>query len=160
MADFKEIKTQEEFDAAIKDRLERAERKIREEFKGWTSPEDLKKLADTHKSEIDSINQAHSKELEKYAGYDEKFTQQQSRIHELEVSGLKTKIANDKKLPFEAIEFLQGDDEKSIEESAERLSRLAGAHMSGYTRNTERDPGDSKDRVWRDLVAQLPGHRE
>ena len=45
MADFKAITNQEEFDAAIKDRLERAERKIREEYKGWTSPDDLKKLA-------------------------------------------------------------------------------------------------------------------
>lgn len=160
MADFKAITTQDEFDAAIKDRLERAERKIREEYKGWTSPDDLKKLADTHKSEIDSINSAHSKELEKYAGYDEKFSQQASRIHELEVSGLKTKIANEMKLPFDAVEFLQGEDEKSIQESAEKLSKLSNVHPSGYVRNTERDTGDAKDQVWRDFASQLPGRHD
>lgn len=160
MADFKAITTQEEFDAAIKDRLDRAERKIREEYKNWTSPDDLKKLADTHKSEIENLNTAHSKELEKYAGYDEKFSQQASRIHELEVSGMKTKIANDMKLPFDAIEFLKGEDEKSIQESAEKLSKLSNTHPSGYVRNTERDTGESKDRVWRDLAAKLPGHHE
>ena len=160
MADFKAITTQDEFDAAIKDRLERAERKIREEYKGWTSPDDLKKLADTHKSEIDSINTAHSKELEKYAGYDEKFSAQEHRIHELEVSGLKTKIASDMKLPLDAVEFLQGEDEKSIQESAEKLSKLSNTHPSGYVRNTERDTGDAKDKVWRDFASQLPGRHD
>lgn len=37
MAEFKVINTQEEFDERIKERLERAEKKVREEYKGWTS---------------------------------------------------------------------------------------------------------------------------
>ena len=158
MADFKIINTQEEFDNAIKDRLSRAEQKIRDEFKGWTSPEDLKKITDQHAADLTKLNDSHAEELKKYAGYDEKFTQQATRIHELEVGALKTRIANEKKLPWDAVEFLQGDDEKAITESADRLSKLAGAsHQIGITRNTE-DASGAKDQVWRELASALPGH--
>lgn len=157
MADFKVINTQEEFDSAIKDRLERQDKKTREEFKGWTSPDDLKALNEKHQTEIQSLNEAHQKELEKYAGFDEKISAYEAKIKGLEVSALKTRIANEKKLPFDAIEFLQGEDEKSIIESAERLSKLSGAGSSyGYVRNTETDKND-QDKDLRELLAKLPG---
>lgn len=157
MADFKVINTQEEFDERIKERIERAEKKVRDEFKGWSSPEDLKKIADQHAADLAKLNDSHAEELKKYAGYDEKFTQQATRIHELEVGALKTRIANEKKLPWDAVEFLQGDDEKSINESADKLSRLS-AHSATFTRNTERDNVDSKESMWRDLASKLPSH--
>lgn len=157
MADFKAITTQEEFDERIKERIERAEKKVREEFKGWASPDDLKTMTEKHGEEITKLKDAHTEELKKYAGYDEKFSTQASRIHELEVSALKTKIANEKKLPWDAVEFLQGDDEKSINESADKLSKLS-AHSATFTRNTERDNVESKDFMWRDLASKLPSH--
>lgn len=157
MADFKVINTQEEFDERIKERIERAEKKVREEFKGWSSPEDLKKITDQHAADLAKLNDSHAEELKKYAGYDEKFNAQASRIHELEVGALKTRIANEKKLPWDAVEFLQGDDEKSINESADKLSRLS-AHSATFTRNTERDNVDSKESMWRDLANKLPSH--
>ena len=155
MADFKVINTQEEFDERIKERIERAEKKVRDEFKGWASPDDLKVMTEKHGEEITKLNDAHAEELKKYAGYDEKFTQQATRIHELEVGALKTRIANEKKLPWDAVEFLQGDDEKSINESADKLSRLS-AHSTTFTRNTERDNVDGKELMWRDFASKLP----
>ena len=158
MADFKSINTQEEFDSAIRERLERQDKKTREEFKGWASPDDLKALNEKHQSELKTLTEAHQKELEKYAGYDEKFTAYETKIKGLEVSALKTRIANEKKLPFDAIEFLQGDDEKSITESADRLSKLSGAnHSIGFTRSTERDEVDAKDRAYREMLSHLQG---
>ena len=155
MADFKTINTQEEFDNAIKDRLNRAESKIRDEFKGWLSPEEQAKAKEQHKAEIDGLKQAHSKELEKYAGYDEKFAEMANTIHGYEVSNLKLKIAQEKKLPFDAVEFLQGDDEKTISESADRLASLtATQHSYGFTRNTETG-GNDKDAMWRELSQSL-----
>ena len=158
MADFKVINTQEEFDSAIKDRLERQDKKTREEFKGWMSPDDLKALNEKHQTEIKSLNEAHLKELEKYAGFDERVSAYEAKIKGLEVSALKTRIANEKKLPFDAIEFLQGEDEKSITESAERLVKLSGAqHSQGYVRNTEQAEGDAKDRAYREMLSHLQG---
>ena len=154
MAEFKIINTQDEFDERIKERIERAEKKVREEFKGWVSPDELNKLKENHSADIAKLKETHAEELKKYEGYDEKFTAQNTKIHELEIGALKTKIANEKKLPWDAIDFLQGDDEKSISESADRLSKLS-AQRTVFTRNTE-ETGD-KDLMWRDLASKLPG---
>lgn len=155
MAEFKVIESQEEFDNRIKERIERAEKKVREEFKGWLSPDEQKKLKSDYDAEVQKLNEAHSKELEKYAGYDEKFAEQSSKIHSLETSALKTKIAIDKKLPFDAVEFLTGEDEESISASADKLLKLSGTHTVGFTRNTECPNDGGKEQQWRDLSRSL-----
>ena len=155
MTDFKPITTQEEFDERLKDRVSRAERLARDEFKGWTSPDDLQKLKDSHAKEIADLNSKHADALKKYEGYDEKFTAQQTRIHELEVGALKTKIALGKNLPMDAIEFLQGDDEKSINESADKLSKLSTPKVTGFTKSTESPAGDSVEAGYRELAARF-----
>lgn len=152
MAEFKSITTQEEFDERIKERLERAEKKVREEYKGWTSPDDLKALNEKHGAEVLRLNQTHADELKKYEGYDKTFEEQKSKIHSLEVSALKTRIANAKQLPYDAIEFLQGDDEQSINESADRLSKLSGGYSHGFTRNLEAPQESAIEQAYRGLA--------
>lgn len=155
MTDFKPINTQEEFDERIKERLSRAEKKIREEFKDWSSPEAIKKLKDEHSHEIESLNVHHSEALKKYEGYDEKFTAQEKKIHELEIGSMKTKIAIDKGLSLDATEFLQGDDEKSITESADRLAKLSAPTNVGFTRNTEAPTESAFDSELRELASKF-----
>lgn len=154
MAEFKVINTQEEFDERIKERIERAEKKAAEAFKGWLSPDEVKALNDAHKGEIEKINAAHSEELKKYAGYDEKFNEQAEKIKSLEMAALKTKIATEKKLPLDAVEFLQGEDEESITANAEKLLKLSGGYSVGFVRNTE-TPTDNTEQQWRDLSRSL-----
>lgn len=158
MADFKEITTQEEFDERIKERLSRAEKKIREEYSGYMSVDDVKILKADHAKEIEKLKASHADELKKYEGYDEKFTAQATRIHELETSALKTKIAMAKKLPMDAVDFLQGDDEKSITESADRLSKLSAPTNVGFTRNTESGTDTSSEAMYRELAQSLAKH--
>lgn len=155
MTDFKEITTQEEFDERIKERLSRAEKKVREEYASYTAPDALESLKASHAKEIEDLKTSHAKEMEKYAGYDEKFTAQSTKIHELETSALKTKIALAKKLPMDAIEFIQGDDEKSITESADKLSKLSAPKFSGFTRNTETPVESAVDASYRELAAKF-----
>lgn len=158
MADFKVIETQEDFDARIKERIDRAEKKTRDEFNGWTSPDGLQKLKEEHAKEIETLNAAHAKEMEKYSGYDDKFKEFTGKIHELETTQLKTRIANEKRLPFDAIEFLTGDDEESISASADKLSKLsAHSRQTGFVRNTEEPVGDSKEQAYRELARKLKG---
>lgn len=154
MAEFKVINTQEEFDERIKERIERAEKKAAEAFKGWLSPDDVKALNDAHKGEIEKINAAHSEEMKKYAGYDDKFNEQAEKIKSLEMAALKTKIATEKKLPLDAVEFLQGEDEESITANAEKLLKLSGGYSVGFVRNTE-TPTDNTEQQWRDLSRSL-----
>ena len=155
---FKIIETQEQFDERIKERIERAEKHAREEFKGWTSPDDLKALNEKHAGEIKALNEKHSKELEKYAGYDEKFAAQASEIKGLKTSALKSRIAMEKHLPADAVEFLLGDDEETISASAEKLAKLSGANsVISYTKNTEKPAGDAKTEAFRQLARQIKG---
>ena len=167
MAEFKAINTQEEFDERIKERIDRAEKKTRESYNGWLSPDDLKahdaehaeaikKLNAEHAEAIKKLNESHAEEMKKYAGYDEKFTEQANKIHALETSALKTRIANEKHLPFDAIEFLQGDDEEAITASADKLSKLSAPQFSGVVRNTETASGN--DSAWREMVRKIPSH--
>ena len=155
MADFKEITTQEEFDERIKQRIERAEKKVRDEYAGFMSVDDVKNLKADHAKEIEKLKASHAEELKKYEGYDEKFTAQATRIHELETSALKTKIAMAKKLPMDAVEFLQGDDEKTITESADKLSKLSAPTNVGFTKNTESPADKSSDALYRELAQQF-----
>ena len=157
MAEFKSITTQEEFDERIKERIERAERKVREEFKGWLSPDDVKKkegeAKEAHAAELQKLADTHAEEMKKYAGYDEKFTQQTARIHELEVNAIKTKVANEKHLPFDAVEFLSGDDEATINASAEKLAKISQPRSTGYVKNPE--AGGDLDSVWESFTRSL-----
>lgn len=154
MAEFKVINSQEEFDERIKERIERAEKKAAEAFKGWLSPDEVKALNEAHKGEIEKINAAHSEEMKKYAGYDDKFNEQAEKIKSLEMAALKTKIATEKKLPLDAVEFLQGEDEESITANAEKLLKLSGGYSVGFVRNTE-TPTDNTEQQWRDLSRSL-----
>ncbi len=155
MADFKEITTQEEFDERIKERISRAEKKVRDEYANWLKPDALDALKAEHAKEIEKLNASHAEALKKYEGYDEKFTAQETKIHALETSALKTKIAMAKKLPMDAVEFLQGDDEKSITESADKLSKLSAPTNVGFTKNTESPADKSSDALYRELAQQF-----
>jgi hypothetical protein len=154
--EFKSINTQEDFDARIKERLERAEKAVKKSFDGWTSPDDLKAIQTKHEEELKKLNDAHAEELKKYSGYDEKFVEQQNEIKSLKVDAMKTKIANEKNLPFDAIGFLQGEDEESIAASADKLAKLSTvSHSFGFTRNTETEKGDGKDDALRELARRF-----
>lgn len=155
MGDFKVIETQEEFDERIKERISRAEKKVRDEYSGYMSADEIKGLKANHAKEIEDLKASHAKELEKYAGYDEKFATQATRIHELETSALKTKIALGKRLPLDAVEFLSGDDEKTITESADKLSKLSAPTNVGFTRNTETRSDGSTESVYRELAQKF-----
>ena len=59
MADFKVIETQEDFDKAIKDRLERKEKEVAEKYKDYVAPD----KASAMKAEYDSGDHLHPSKL-------------------------------------------------------------------------------------------------
>ena len=93
--------------------------------------------------------------MKKYEGYDAKFADYETEIKGLKATALRNKIAIEKKLPLDAVEFLTGDDEESITAAADKLMKLSGSHSVGYTRNTEAPQGDSKEQQWRDFARSL-----
>ncbi len=118
---FKPIETQEQFDAAIGDRIKREGDKVRKEFEGFLSPEDVAKKYEGFLSP--------EQEKEKYKNYlsPEDVAKKDAVIKQHETNSAKMRIAHEMGLPYDAVGFIQGEDEEGIKKSAEALKGLVGA---------------------------------
>ena len=115
MSEFKSITTQEEFDAAIKERLSREKAKYSDYDQLKSLVEDLKKENVDLKSTIEANRQ--SKE-----DADKQLEEMQNQIAGYETASLRTRIALQYGLPYDLADRLQGTDEDSFKADAERLA--------------------------------------
>lgn len=114
MAEFTPIASQEEFDALIKDRLERERAAVRKEFADY---EDIKNRL----SAAEEAKKAHASEV----------TTLQTQISELtaklsasETDSAKTRIAFETGIPFELRDRLTGTTEDEIRADAQNLVKI------------------------------------
>lgn len=154
---FEPINTQEEFDAAVKDRLAREAKK----YEGYTSPEDLEKIKADIRAEsdskikdlsgqIDSVNQ-------QLAERDKSIEEKDAKIKGYETNSEKMRIARETGLSYEAVDYLKGDDEKSIRESAEALKALIGNKPAPPLGDPEPDAGNGKDEAYKKMLREMEG---
>lgn len=121
MSEFKAITTQEEFDNAIKERLDRQAKKTAEEvkktFEGWLSPDDVKaKTAELEKK----LAEKDGKLGESKAAYDKLSAEKKA----LELDRAREAAARDAGLPFELAHRLSGATPDELKADAEALSKL------------------------------------
>ena len=128
MADFTPIETQEQFNEAIKERLERAEKKWQEKYSGYLGPDDLagktKELEDKIVELSNSLNSANDKakaDAEAIAGLE-------AKVKDYETASVKSRIAHEVGIPFELANKLSGETEKEIRKDAEALKPYVTAH--------------------------------
>lgn len=118
---FTPIETQEAFDEAIKDRIDRAKNSVREEFKDY---EDYKTKASEFDTKVqeyeDKINTLNSSAQAK----DKEISELKGKVAKYESDSVKTRVAKECGLAPEMIEFLHGDNEKEWRTSAEKLANL------------------------------------
>ena len=126
MADEVRTFTQEEVNQLVgKARLEGKEAG-RKEFEGWISPDELAKQTAGLNEQLAGLNdQIKSLEGER-TDLQTKLTEKDGTIAKYEIDSVKTRIAREAGLSYEAIEFLQGDNEEAIKKSAEALKGLVG----------------------------------
>lgn len=110
---FKTIETQEELDSIIKDRLERE----RAKYNGYMSAEDVQKLKDTYEANTKAEN-------EKYSALEKEKESLMARLKGFEVGALKTKVALANGLPIGVTDYLKGETEEELTESAKTLSSM------------------------------------
>lgn len=110
---FKTIETQEELDAIIKDRLERE----RAKYNGYMSAEDVQKLKDTYEANAKAEN-------EKYSALEKEKESLMTKLKGFEVGTLKTKVALANGLPIGVTDYLKGETEEELTESAKALSSM------------------------------------
>lgn len=115
MSEFKPITTQEEFDAAIKERLSREKAKYSDYDQLKSLVEDLKKENVDLKSTIEADRQSK-------VDADKQLEDMQKQIAGYETASLRTRIALQHGLPYGLADRLQGTDEESFKADAERLA--------------------------------------
>ena len=150
MSDFKAIESQEELDKIIKDRLERAEKKAREEMQG---------LIDSLKSEnagLKEENTNYQKQLEGIGEKDKTISSLEGEIESYKKAELRRKVAIDNNIPYTLADRIIGDDEESMAEDAKRLAEFVGKKdYAPPLRNYESKEPDSVDGAFKNLLSNL-----
>ena len=147
--DFKAITTQEEFDAAIKSRLERERKTIESRYSDYESL----------KAQIDNLTKEKS-DLEKAKAEDAKKIQDQldaanAKTKKLELDSIRTKVAIEKKLPLELRTRLSGETEEEIKADADNLAKVFSAeqrrNLPGFSAGTP-EPEDKNEAAYKELL--------
>lgn len=150
MTEFKVIETQEQLDAIIKSRLDREKAKysdydtLAEKIKNLETENTNLKQAITDKETSESTTASKIADLEK-------------DVIVWKNKSLKQQIAMKNGLPFDLADRLQGDNEESLNEDAERLASLVS--VKNYTQPlADKEPAFEEkgvDSAWRDVVKNL-----
>ena len=151
MSEFKVIETQEQLDAIIGERLKRERETIKKEYEGFLSPEDAAKKYEGYLSPED--------EKTKYNGYlsPEDAAKKDAKIKAYETDSVKTRIAHETGLSYDAIGFLKGEDEDAIRKSAESLKTLVGSGSVAPLASTEEAVGNATDVALKNTLKGLKG---
>lgn len=149
MGEFKVIETQEQLDEILKERLKRERETTRKEFEGFLSPSDV---AEKYKGYLspDDVKEKYKDHLSP-----EEVAKLNSKIKGYETDSVKTRIAHETGLSYEAIEFLRGEDEDSIRKSAESLKGLVGATNVAPLASTEQNLGSATDAALKNTLKGL-----
>lgn len=149
---FKPIETQEEFDAAIKDRLERERKKVEG---GYADYDDLKKRLAEYEAKEGDGRAALDKALEEVRGLKEEAAK---RAKADELAKVRAKVAQETKVPESVVASLSGTDEESLTEQAKAVAEAYKAPAAPVLREVGRGhSGGPDDDENRSFVRQLLG---
>ncbi len=152
--EFTAIATQEQFDAAIGERLKRERETLAKKYGDY---DELKTKIIGYEKQIGEMSKNAADASKRYAGYDKTLAELQSKIKGYESASLKARIAHEVGLSYELAGRLSGDDEDSIRKDAEAISQLIGRqkHKAPPLRSTEPEGLDDKKATLRTLTTQL-----
>lgn len=154
MSDFTPIMNQEQFDAAISDRLDRERKK----YEGYTSPKDLDKIRADYDQQINTLNKSIEDNAQKYANYDKEIADRDAKIKGYETASVKARIAHEAGLPYGAAEYLKGDDEKAIKASAEAIKGMFGVRKKAAPMGSSEPSGkETREAAMRSLLQNIKG---
>jgi hypothetical protein len=154
MAEFKAITTQEEFDAAIKDRIARNTKTVTDEvtkkYEGWISPDDFSAKTKELNDKFDSLTK-------QAAEKDKSIADLTAENKSAKLTALKTKIAHEKGIPYELAARLNGETEEDLIKDAETLAGFVQNHPTAPLKNT--DGGAELSGVEKRFYEKNPGLR-
>lgn len=158
MGEFQTIETQEQFDAAIGDRLKRERETLAKKYEGYLSPEDFQKKTSEYDTQIGDLNKALKEADDKIAGHDKEIAERDKKIKAYESSSVKTRIAHEIGLSYDAVDFLRGETEEEIKKSAEALKNLVGtSKQAPPLASSEDSASNATDAALRQTLKNLKG---
>ena len=122
MSEFKAITTQEEFDAAIKKRLEQKDRELAEKYRDYLAPDKIDELKASYDKQLSEVSAELKAAKEKAAGFDKEKAELLSRATMAEGALMKNRVASKYKIPIELADRLQGTTEAELEKDAETFA--------------------------------------
>lgn len=137
MSEFKAITTQEEFDSALKKRLEQKEREVSERFKDYLSPEDAAKLKGGYEDQIKGLNASIAAANEKIKGHDAEMADMKAKADRAELDLLRGKIADAKGVPLTLADRLVGTTKEELEKDAETFAAFLKPHAAPPLRSND-----------------------
>lgn len=155
MSEFKVIESQEEFDAIIKPRLERAIKKAKEEAK-----EEFAESINSLKNENASLKNevaGYKESLEDLKVKNETIKGLNEKISAFERAEVKRNIALEYGLPLKLSEKISGDDEDSMKKDAEVMAKYFSESKKSYEPplKSYEDKVDDKDQALKNLLDGL-----
>lgn len=154
---FKVIETQEAFDAAIKERIDRVEAKYKDFDTFKAAADELAKLkAKDYDGEIKKLKAQLDEANTKIAGHDKVVSELTARAQTAETALLKNRIASEYHIPSEVADRLKGETEEEMRKDAESLQKFVGSPAPAPLKSTEKSA--STDAAYASLLAQLNNH--
>ena len=141
MADDKMF-TQEEVNKLVGTARLEGKDSARKEFEGWISPDEFTKKTEELNTQLNGLNDQIKTLTDEKAAFEAKLTEKDGQIAKYEIDSVKTRIAREAGLSYEAISFLQGEDEDAIRKSAESLKSLVGSSKTPPLGNPEAPQAD------------------
>ena len=120
--EFKVIETQEDFDKAIKKRLDQKDRELAEKYKEYLAPNDVETMKSEYEKKLEDANKALKEAKEKLAGHDQIVSELTTRATTAESDLLKSRIAHESGVPFELAGRLVGSNEEELKADAEKFA--------------------------------------
>jgi hypothetical protein len=146
MSDFEAIETREQFEEAVKDRLEQERETVRREFSGYLSPEAVEEKYKEYLSPKEAE--------EKYKGYlsPEDAANKDATIAKYEKESKRVKVAMENGIPYELAGKLSGETEDEMKKDAEAFSKFLKGKTTypNFTRDT-----DNKDDSIREATKKM-----
>lgn len=127
MSNFEAITSQEQLDAVLGERLKRNEEKWAKKYEGYFSPDDVAQKCGDYEKQITDLTNALDGANKKTSAFEKEMAEKNQTIRGYELSSIKSRVAHETGLSYEAIDFLKGEDEDSIKRSAESLKNLMGS---------------------------------
>lgn len=150
--EFKAITTQEEFDKAIQDRLNRQKEALEKQYADY---EEIKARNQDLETEVGTLKTALAESNEKASNYDKDLSDLNAKIAGYETANMRTRIALQHGIPYDLASRLIGDDEESIAADAKKLSELVGKKEPIAPLKDVEPPIDSKDGAYKSLLENL-----